>query len=168
MCPQQYYGIVKKIHGIRPIHADNRKVVPWQNRSSILVATKGSKPNRYFYPQLRLDDGDDEHGNHIYDKELQKNGNDAIDTSIILYEASPGTMLFADNELDAARLLQADNDNDNDNDNDDDDDHARVDEEHKYKAKSTKQSRTNSKSRARCTNRATSCFVTSKSAILFR
>lgn len=99
LCPQQYYGKVKKIHGIRPIKADRAAVTGLRKFNSIYVATKGVLPNQYFFPQLRL---------YTEDGTPSKDGKDpgAVDTPIVLYEAAPGNMLFADTELEARRVLE--------------------------------------------------------------
>lgn len=99
LCPQQYYGKVKRIHHIRPFRADRSKATGLRNNKSIYVATKGVVPNSYFFPQLRLYDNDGE-------KCSDGDGAGSVDTPIILYEAAPGNMIFAETELDARRLLE--------------------------------------------------------------
>ena len=102
LCPQQYYGKVKKINRIRPFKANRSAATGLRSCNSIYVATKGTMPNPYFYPQLRLRDTDGEQPTGLSGDEA---ADGAVDTPIILYEAAPGTMLFAETELDARRLL---------------------------------------------------------------
>jgi hypothetical protein len=103
LCPQQYYGKVKKINRIRPFKANRAAVTGLRSCNSIYVATKGTMPNPYFYPQLRLRDTDGEQPMGLSGEETSHG---AVDTPIILYEAAPGNMLFAETELDARRLLE--------------------------------------------------------------
>ncbi|KPA84684.1 hypothetical protein ABB37_01192 [Leptomonas pyrrhocoris] len=107
LCPQQYYGKVKKINRIRPFKANRAAVTGLRNYNSIYVATKGTMPNPFFYPQLRLRDSDGEQPTGLTADETVEG---AVDTPIILYEAAPGNMLFAETELDARRLLESSTD----------------------------------------------------------
>lgn len=104
LCPQQYYGKVKKINRIRPFKANRSAATGLRSCNSIYVATKGTMPNPYFYPQLRLRDTDGEQPTGLSGDEA---ADGAVDTPIILYEAAPGNMLFAETELDARRLLES-------------------------------------------------------------
>ncbi|KAG5470958.1 hypothetical protein CUR178_02264 [Leishmania enriettii] len=104
LCPQQYYGKVQKISRIRPFRADRSAATGLSSSSSIYVATKGVMPNPYFYPQLRLRNTDGERPTGLPRAGGVDDG--TVNTPIILYEAAPGNMLFADTELDARRLLE--------------------------------------------------------------
>ncbi|KAG5470544.1 hypothetical protein LSCM1_01788 [Leishmania martiniquensis] len=104
LCPQQYYGKVQKISRIRPFKADCSAATGLRRSSSIYVATKGVMPNPYFYPQLRLRSADGEMPTSLARGEGMAKG--VVSTPIILYEAAPGNMLFADTELEARRLLE--------------------------------------------------------------
>lgn len=104
LCPQQYYGKVKKINRIRPFKANRATASGLRSCNSIYVATKGTMPNPYFYPQLRLRDTDGEQPTGLSGDDTVDG---AVDTPIILYEAAPGNMLFAETELDARRLLES-------------------------------------------------------------
>ncbi|KPI90819.1 hypothetical protein ABL78_0052 [Leptomonas seymouri] len=104
LCPQQYYGKVLKINRIRPFKANRASVTGLRSCNSIYVATKGTMPNPYFYPQLRLRGTDGEQPTGMADDEMVVG---AVDTPILLYEAAPGNMLFAETELDARRLLES-------------------------------------------------------------
>lgn len=99
LCPQQYYGKVKRINGIRPLRAIRERATGLKKHNSIYVVTKGVIPNQFFYPQLRLCEEDGK---------LTVDGRDrgALDTPILLYEASPGKMLFANTELEARHILE--------------------------------------------------------------
>ncbi|KAG5496204.1 hypothetical protein JKF63_02505 [Porcisia hertigi] len=105
LCPQQYYGKVHKISRIRPFKADRSAATGLRGSNTIYVATKGVMPNPYFYPQLRLRDTDGENPTSLSGAEGPAEG--FMNTPIILYEAAPGNMLFADTELDARRLLES-------------------------------------------------------------
>ncbi|CBZ29531.1 conserved hypothetical protein [Leishmania mexicana MHOM/GT/2001/U1103] len=105
LCPQQYYGKVQKISRIRAFKADRSAATGLRSSSSIYVATKGVMPNPYFYPQLRLRNSDGEKLASLTSADEMSEG--VVNTPIILYEAAPGNMLFADTELEARRLLES-------------------------------------------------------------
>ncbi|TPP43661.1 hypothetical protein CGC21_20300 [Leishmania donovani] len=105
LCPQQYYGKVQKISRIRAFKADRSAATGLRSSSSIYVATKGVMPNPYFYPQLRLRNSDGEKLGSLASADEVAEG--VVNTPIILYEAAPGNMLFADTELEARRLLES-------------------------------------------------------------
>nr|CAJ2479017.1 unnamed protein product [Leishmania braziliensis] len=105
LCPQQYYGKVQRISRIRAFKADRAAAIGLRNSNSIYVATKGVMPNPYFYPQLRLRNTDGERLRSLSDADNVVEG--AVSTPIILYEAAPGNMVFADTELDARHLLES-------------------------------------------------------------
>ncbi|KAK7199750.1 hypothetical protein NESM_000021100 [Novymonas esmeraldas] len=106
LCPQQYYGKVQKISRIRPFKADRAAATGLRTSNSIYVATKGVMPNPFFYPQLRLRVTDGERPAGV-STSVDGMPPGVVSTPIILYEAAPGNMLFADTELDARRLLES-------------------------------------------------------------
>ncbi|ORC88338.1 uncharacterized protein TM35_000172100 [Trypanosoma theileri] len=99
LCPQQFYGKVTKIHRIRLVKSDPERVPGIKEHNTIYVATKGVLPNQFFYPQLRLKISD---GSPVSDNESPG----SLDTPIVLYEAAPGNMLFADTELEAKHIME--------------------------------------------------------------
>ncbi|CAG9580217.1 conserved hypothetical protein [Leishmania major strain Friedlin] len=105
LCPQQYYGKVQKISRIRAFKADRSAATGLRSSTSIYVATKGVMPNPYFYPQLRLRNSDGEKLGSLARADEVAEG--VVNTPIILYEATPGNMLFAGTELEARRLLES-------------------------------------------------------------
>nr|CCC54054.1 conserved hypothetical protein, fragment [Trypanosoma vivax Y486] len=118
LCPQQLHGKVTKLHHIHPIVAERDRAPGLREHSTIFVVSKGSIPNQYFYPQLRLMESE---GTAVTD---DKNPGQ-IDMPLILCEAAPGNMFFATTEEEAKSIFESD-------------------------------------------QQPTSCFIASKSAIVFR
>lgn len=99
LSPQQFYGKVTKLHHIRPVKGDPERASGMKEYKTIFVATKGTLPNPFFYPQLRFTESD---------RSLLSTGETSkhVDTPIVLYEAAPGNMLFAETEREAKHTLE--------------------------------------------------------------
>ncbi|ESL10214.1 hypothetical protein TRSC58_02057 [Trypanosoma rangeli SC58] len=98
LSPQQFYGKVTKLHGIRLMKKDSELPSGLKEYKTIFVATKGVLPNQFFYPQLRLLESDGAQASCDGSPEY-------LDTPIVLYEAAPGNMLFAETVLEAKHML---------------------------------------------------------------
>nr|CCC95975.1 unnamed protein product [Trypanosoma congolense IL3000] len=101
LSPQQFYGKVTKLHRIRVLNSDRSRAPELQRHATILVASKGVLPNQFYYPQLRLTRRD---GVEVTSGEAPGH----MDTSVVLCEAAPGNMLFANSQLDAQRIFDTD------------------------------------------------------------
>ncbi|EAN85803.1 hypothetical protein, conserved [Trypanosoma cruzi] len=98
LSPQQFYGKVTKLHRIRLMKKDPERAPGLRAYKNIFVVTKGVLPNQYFYPQLRLLESDGSRARCDESPEY-------LDTPIVLYEAAPGNMLFAETELEAKHIF---------------------------------------------------------------
>ncbi|RNF23808.1 uncharacterized protein Tco025E_02709 [Trypanosoma conorhini] len=99
LSPQQFYGKVTKLHGIRLMKGKPEGASGLKEYKTIFVATKGVLPNQFFYPQLRLLESDGTPASYDESPEY-------LDTPIVLYEAAPGNMLFAETVLEAKHILE--------------------------------------------------------------
>jgi hypothetical protein len=105
LCPQQYFGKVLRVRGIRSVatNGTRRAASPHMQRT-ITVATKNGR-HGMFYPLVRLDHSDISSTGHSasgssIDEEEQR-------TDITLFHVSPGNMGFAEDIANAEELLRS-------------------------------------------------------------